>query len=161
MKKYEYTTNNKDQYLCSICDAWNAAYNLNRGQIEYRVPEEAGEGRLTGFSLSRGIRIIDYGMNFSEPIEIHGISREPHLDLLFCLGEHMNWGLPESGKDFELLTGESYIGVSSETKKQSIFPAKRNIHILEIKMPLDRIQDILGDVQRKGEEEFSTEEHME
>ncbi len=158
MKKYEYTTNNKDQYLCSICDAWNAAYNLNRGQIEYRVPEEAGEGRLTGISLSRGIRIIDYGMNFSEPIEIHGISREPHLDLLFCLGEHMNWGLPESGKDFELLTGESYIGVSSETKKQSIFPAKRNIHILEIKMPLDRIQDILGDVQREGEEEFSTEQ---
>lgn len=141
--QYEYTIRNQKAAACHVCHAWNAAYNLRQGQLEYIIPEETGTGRLRGDCSSRGTRILDYDINFRKPVEIQGISRTPHMDMLFCLGEHVNWNLPQSGKEFELLHGESYMGVSSETRKRNIYPAERNIHIIEIKLPLTQIQDVI------------------
>lgn len=141
--QYEYTMRDQKTASYHVCDAWNAAYNLQQGHLEYLIPEETGKGRLRGDCSIRGSRILDYDINFREPVEIQGISRTPHLDMLFCLGEHVNWDLPQSGKEFELLHGESYMGVSRETRKRNIYPAERNIHIVEIKLPLSQIQDVV------------------
>ncbi|MCY6960267.1 hypothetical protein [Clostridium brassicae] len=141
MKQYEYKVNNKASYGCSICHAFNEAYNSNSDNFYYSIPQEAGSGEMNRVCGSRGIQIIDYNLNFREPVEVCGVSRTPHMDMLFCLGDNLNWELPQVEKEFQLLSGESYIGTSSETRKKNIYPAKRDIHLIEIKMPLAEIID--------------------
>lgn len=145
-KQYEYSIKKSREDLTSVCESWNAAYNMGRGHMEYTVPETAGNGRLICSCHNRNIRVVDYQVNFKEPVEIQGVSKTPHLDMLFCLGEDTSWELPESGRKFELLTGESYMGVSFETRKRSIYPAGRDIHIFEVKVPLPEIQDVMDTI---------------
>ncbi|SFB41193.1 helix-turn-helix transcriptional regulator [Clostridium frigidicarnis] len=147
IKQYEYEVNNKESYGCSICHAFNEAYNSDITNFQYSIPKDAGSGDITRIIGSRGIRVTEYNLNFREPIEIHGVSRTPHMDMLFCLGDDMNWELPQVGKEFQLLSGQSYIGTSCETRKNSIYPAKKDIKLIEIKMPLCKIQDIIESIQ--------------
>jgi AraC-like DNA-binding protein len=140
---YEYSTNSPNNRLRSVCDIWNLAYNLECGQRTYDLPELTGPGKLTSCCINRDIQMINYDINFCVPVEMQGISRNPHVDILFCLGQSIHWDLPEGGKNFELFTGESYIGISEETKKQCIFPVGQNMHILEIKIALSALQSIL------------------
>lgn len=146
IKQYEYKVNNKEAYGDSICYAFNEAYNSNNNNFCYTIPKEAGNGRLSSICESRGVRIIDYDLNFQEPIEVWGVSRVPHMDMLFCLGDNLNWKLPQAGKEFEMFSGESYIGTSYETIKNSVYPAQCDIHLIEIKMPLSEIQDTLESI---------------
>ncbi len=69
-------------------------------------------------------------------MELNGTSGVPHIDMLFCLGDDLQWDLPQTGKKFEMLSGESYMGTSEETVKRCIYPAKCNVKLIEIKMPL-------------------------
>lgn len=133
---YNYETYSKNTCQKSVCDMWNLAYNLEEGQIKYAVPGTRGSGILTSACINRNIQMINYDVNFCVPVEMTGESRNPHMDLLFCLGESISWELPEHKKNFEITTGESYIGISKGKKKKCIFPAKQNINILEIKIPL-------------------------
>lgn len=136
MSHYEYNIKDHSAEQRSVCEAWNAAYNLNYGQMKYDIPEASGSGILSSSFINRDIRIINYNLNLKDSIEMKGISKEPHVDIMFCLGESIHWDLPESRKEFELIQGESYIGISQETKKECIFPAKCNMNILEIKIPV-------------------------
>ncbi len=122
---YEYNTYSRSVHQRAVCDMWNLAYNLEHGQMTYDIPEPTGIGILKSTCISRNIRMINYDVNFCAPVEMRGVSRNSHFDLLFCLGESVYWELPESKKNFKLLTGESYIGISKETKKCCIFPSKR------------------------------------
>ena len=140
---YEYNTHSKSTCQHDVCDMWNLAYNLEHGQMTYEIPESIGTGLLKSSCINRNIRMINYDVNFCAPVEMRGVSRDPHVDLLFCMGESICWDLPESKKRFELLTGESYIGISKETKKRCIYPAEQNMHILEIKIPLPTVGRIL------------------
>lgn len=140
---YEYKTIGQDTNLRSVCDMWNMAYNLNMEQTTYDMPTSIGRGLLVSSCISREIRIINYNINLYAPFEMWGVSRKPHFDMLFCLGESVHWELPESKKNFKLVAGKSYIGVSKETKKRCIFPREQNMHILEVKMPVLSLQGIL------------------
>ncbi|WP_313180646.1 helix-turn-helix domain-containing protein [Lacrimispora sp.] len=161
-EEYEYRLNSSNSSLSGLCEAWNKVYNLNGSQMEYEIPEQAGSGRLTGFCSGRRIRVINYDMNFSKPVDMTGYSGTPHMDLLFCLGEQAGWDFPESGKVFHICPGESYIGTSFETRKRSVFSPGTHMHILEIKVPLADIQNIYENIDntRAGErssfKEFST-----
>lgn len=140
---YEYKTKGKNTCLHTVCNVWNMAYNLSNRQMKYNIPESTGSGSLESVCINKDIRMINYNVNFCTQIEMQGISKKPHLDILFCLGESIDWELPESKKEFQLFTKESYIGISKETEKHCIFPAKHDMHILEIKIPLYVIKDIL------------------
>jgi AraC-like DNA-binding protein len=136
MSRYEYNVKDHNAEQQSVCEAWNTAYNLNYGQMKYDIPEATGSGVLSSSFINRDIRIINYNLSLKDPIEMRGVSKEPHIDIMFCLGESIHWDLPESRKEFELIQGESYIGISRETKKECVFPAKCNMNILEIKIPV-------------------------
>lgn len=143
MNPYEYKIKNQSPEQRSVCRAWNTAYNLQHGCTAYSIPEVTGSGLLVSSRVNRDIRMIHYDLNFWEPLEMDAISRKPHLDILFCMGDDINWQLPESGKGFALFTGESYIGISADTEKKCVFPEKHNINILEIKIPLSSVSDLL------------------
>lgn len=160
INQYEYKMNNKRSYGCSICKAFNEAYNSDITNFQYSIPQEAGSGDINRIIGTRGIRVTDYNLNFIEPIEIHGVSRIPHMDMLFCLGDDMNWELPQVGKEFQLLSGESYIGTSYETRKNSIYPAKRDINLIEIKIPLCEIQDIVKNIRESCKLHWRASENM-
>jgi len=142
---YNYETYSQSTCERSVCDMWNLAYNLEEGQIKYAVPGTRDSGILMSACINRNIQMINYDVNFCAPVEMTGESRNPHIDLLFCLGESICWELPENKKNFELTTGESYIGISKERKKKCIFPAKQNINIFEIKIPLPTFQRMLDE----------------
>lgn len=140
---YEYKTYSQNTCQRSLCDMWNLAYNLEHGQMAYDIPEPMGTGMLTSACINRNIRMINYNVDFYAPVEMRGVSNNPHYDILFCMGESIHWELPESKNSFDLSTGESYIGISKESKKRCIFPAEQNINILEIKLPLSTLREIL------------------
>jgi len=142
---YEYKTDSPNTRQRSVCDMWNLAYNLEHGQMKYDIPELTGRGVLRSSCISRDIKMIDYNVNFYVPVELRGVSKNPHFDILFCIGKSIHWELPESRKNFDLLTGESCIGISKETKKRCIFPAEQDMNIVEIKIPLPTLHEILDE----------------
>ena len=157
MSYYEYNVKDHSSEQRSVCEAWNAAYNLNYGQMKYDIPESFGSGVLSSSLINRDIRIINYNLRLKDAIEMNGVSKEPHIDIMFCLGESIHWDLPESRKEFELLHGESYIGISKETKKECIFPAKSSMNILEIKMSVSSATNLfLGDCNTDTLESLKT-----
>lgn len=136
MKDYEYELTTLGLPAKDLGSTWNAVYNLNRGEAEYELSTQEGLGTVKGFCTSRGILMVEYAVQFHQEVKMTGRSHNPHLDLLFCLGNHTGWDLPESHKVFELSSEESYVGMSRETQKRSIYSPGTSMHMLEIKVPL-------------------------
>ncbi len=124
-----------------ICDGFNKIYNKGCGQYSYQIPQEIGSGHLKQLLSCENARIMEFDMNLLKQVEINGTSGVPHIDMLFCLGDDLQWELPQTGKRFEMMSGESYLGTSEETVKRCIYPAKCDVKLIEIKMPLKKMKD--------------------
>lgn len=143
-KQYEINSSLSD--TCCICNGFNGAYNEACGEYSYQIPQEFGNGQLRQLSNCRNTRIIEFDTRFERKFELNGVSRVPHMDMIFCLGEDVYWELPQIGKNFEMLSGESYIGTSQEKVKRCIYPAQRNIHLIEIKIPLNEVENTIAGI---------------
>lgn len=150
MKDYEYELTALGLPAKDLGGTWNAVYNLNRGQAEYELSSQAGLGTVKGFCTSRGILMVEYVVQFHQEVKMTGHSHNPHLDLLFCLGNRTAWDLPESHKVFELSPEESYIGMSQETQKRSIYSPGTSMHMLEIKVPLTTVRPFWEEMYAGG-----------
>lgn len=146
-QRYGYSLNNQSSDKCSICDGFNTAYNSTNSYFNYSIPTDIGLGEISKTGVSKGIRFLDFNLNFHKPIEIQGVSKTPHLDMLFCLENSLYWKLPKAGREFELFPGESYFGISCETTKDTVYPEQCDIRFLEIKIPIAEIQDTLSEIQ--------------
>ena len=146
--QYEYIINSQASYNGPIRRAFHTAYNSNDHHFSFSIPEETGNGQFSRMCGSRGIRFLNFDMNFHKPIEVQGISKIPHLDMLFCLGNSLSWELPHARKEFALCSGESYMGISCETTKNTVYPERCDIRFMEVKMPLVEITDTLSEIQR-------------
>jgi AraC-like DNA-binding protein len=131
----------------SVCDGFNRAYNDGCGEYSYYIPKELGDGYLKQLSSYSNARIVEFDMRLARQIELSGVSRMPHMDMLFCLGDDVHWELPETGKKIEMLSSESYIGTSQETMKRCAYPAECDIHLLEIKIPLKEMEDTIDKIR--------------
>ncbi|CAM2757777.1 helix-turn-helix domain-containing protein [Clostridium sporogenes] len=138
-KQYEIKSSKAND--CCICDGFNKIYNKGCGQYSYQIPQELGSGHLKQLLSCENARIMEFDMNLLKQVELNGISGVPHIDMLFCLGDDLQWELPQSGKRFEMLSGESYMGTSEENVKRCIYPAKCDVKLIEIKMPLKKMKD--------------------
>lgn len=138
-KQYEIKSSKAND--CCICDGFNKIYNKSCGQYSYQIPQELGSGHLKQLLSCENARIMEFDMNLLKQVELNGISGVPHIDMLFCLGDDLQWELPQSGKRFEILSGESYMGTSEENVKRCIYPAKCDVKLIEIKMPLKKMKD--------------------
>lgn len=138
-KQYEIKSSKAND--CCICDGFNKIYNKGCGQYSYQIPQELGSGHLKQLLSCENARIMEFDMNLLKQVELNGISGVPHIDMLFCLGDDLQWELPQSGKRFEILSGESYMGTSEENVKRCIYPAKCDVKLIEIKMPLKKMKD--------------------
>lgn len=138
-KQYEIKSSKAND--CCICDGFNKIYNKSCGQYSYQIPQELGSGHLKQLLSCENARIMEFDMNLIKQVELNGISGVPHIDMLFCLGDDLQWELPQSGKRFEILSGESYMGTSEENVKRCIYPAKCDVKLIEIKMPLKKMKD--------------------
>ncbi|BDR67145.1 helix-turn-helix domain-containing protein [Clostridium tetani] len=126
-----------------ICDGFNKTYNGIYDEYNYQIPQEFGNGHLKQVFSSQNARIMEFDINLLKEIEINGTSKTPHIDMLFCLGDDIQWELPQTGKKFEMLSGEGYMGTSEETIKRCVYPAKCDIKLIEIKMPLKKMKDTI------------------
>jgi len=138
-KQYEIKSSKAND--CCICDGFNKIYNKGGGQYSYQIPQELGSGHLKQLLSCENARIMEFDMNLVKQVELNGTSGVPHIDMLFCLGDDLQWELPQTGKKFEMLSGESYMGTSEETVKRCIYPAKCDVKLIEIKMPLKKMKD--------------------
>jgi len=138
-KQYEIKSSKAND--CCICDGFNKIYNKGCGQYSYQIPQELGSGHLKQLLSCENARIMEFDMNLLKQVELNGTSGVPHIDMLFCLGDDLQWELPQTGKKFEMLSGESYMGTSEETVKRCIYPAKCDVKLIEIKMPLKKMKD--------------------
>ncbi len=138
-KQYEIKSSKAND--CCICDGFNKIYNKGCGQYSYQIPQELGSGHLKQLLSCENARIMEFDMNLLKQVELNGTSGVPHIDMLFCLGDDLQWELPQTGKRFEMLSGESYMGTSEETVKRCIYPAKCDVKLIEIKMPLKKMKD--------------------
>ncbi|WP_409070204.1 helix-turn-helix domain-containing protein [Clostridium sp. FAM 1755] len=138
-KQYEIKSSKAND--CCICDGFNKIYNKSCGQYSYQIPQELGSGHLKQLLSCENARIMEFDMNLIKQVELNGISGVPHIDMLFCLGDDLQWELPQTGKRFEMLSGESYMGTSEENVKRCIYPAKCDVKLIEIKMPLKKMKD--------------------
>lgn len=138
-KQYEIKSSKAND--CCICDGFNKIYNKSCGQYSYQIPQELGSGHLKQLLSCENARIMEFDMNLLKQVELNGISGVPHIDMLFCLGDDLQWELPQTGKRFEMLSGESYMGTSEENVKRCIYPAKCDVKLIEIKMPLKKMKD--------------------
>ncbi|SHI72704.1 AraC-type DNA-binding protein [Clostridium cavendishii DSM 21758] len=159
MSQYEYKLNNKKSNGVSICQAFNEAYNSESREFNYIVPNEIGIGEIKRINCSKGVKIIDYKLNFIEPIEIFGVSRTPHIDMIFCLGDDINWEIAGTTEEFKLFSDQTYIGTSCETRKNTIYPAKTNLHLVEIKIPLLKVNDIIESTYISNDLNYKSLEH--
>lgn len=138
-KQYEIKSSKAND--CCICDGFNKIYNKGCGQYSYQIPQELGSGHLKQLLSCENARIMEFDMNLLKQVELNGTSGVPHIDMLFCFGDDLQWELPQSGKRFEILSGESYMGTSEENVKRCIYPAKCDVKLIEIKMPLKKMKD--------------------
>lgn len=152
-RQYEMNSSMSDTYY--ICNGFNGAYNEDCGEYSYQIPQELGNGQLRQLSNCRNTRIIEFDTRFEHKFELNGISRVPHMDMIFCLGEDVYWELPQIGKNFEMLSGESYIGTSQENVKRCIYPAQRDIHLIEIKMPLNEVENTIAKIHESYDFDYS------
>ncbi|MEG6511750.1 AraC family transcriptional regulator [Desulforamulus ruminis] len=143
----QYEVNSLTPDISCVCEGFNRAYNEGCGGYSFHIPQELGSGHLKQLSGGRNARVMDFDIRLARQVELNGVSRVPHLDMLFCLGDDIYWELPQTGKEFAMLSGEGYVGTCRETMKRCVYPARCDIHLIEIKMPLNKIKDFLGEIQ--------------
>ncbi|WP_017531284.1 MULTISPECIES: hypothetical protein [Pelosinus] len=74
-------------------------------------------------------------MNFSQRMEVQGISRTPHIDLFFCFEEGFQWTFQGMKTQLGMLAGESFL-VKSRKKfgvnpKEYFIERGRNWHVFK------------------------------
>ncbi len=131
---------------CTICNGFNKIYNSYNGECRFDIPQELGQGYLQQLSHSSQVHIIDFDIMLKKQTEIQYTSTKQHMDMLFCLGEDMQWELPKTSTEFEFLKGESFMGISKENKKHCIYPKNLNLKMMEIKLSLDLLEIHLIDI---------------
>ncbi|WNS43762.1 AraC family transcriptional regulator [Paenibacillus sp. MMS20-IR301] len=89
-----------------VCDGFQQTYYMNGSHFEIIPPPELGEGSCRSL-LSRGsVQLTDFNLMFTRDMDASGEIRTPRTELVFCLGEGIEWGTSLEGSTFRIDTGE-------------------------------------------------------
>ncbi|MEK4060180.1 MULTISPECIES: helix-turn-helix domain-containing protein [Paenibacillus] len=88
------------------CDGYQYTYQLDGSHFEIRPPEELGKGSCRSLLSQGRIQMTDFNLTFHRNIEASGEFRVPRTELIFCLGEGIEWGTSLKGSTFGIETGE-------------------------------------------------------
>ncbi len=140
-KMYYYETSKSEEV---IKDIWNQTYNVSRGQVNYQLSDPYGKGQVTGLEIDNGIKMIHHDITFSHEVALKGTCYMPHIDLLFCLGEAVDFDLLKSQQHFHMAQGDTYMGMSKETEKYSLYRADTALNMIEIKLPVSLFENFFN-----------------
>ncbi|WP_032122413.1 helix-turn-helix transcriptional regulator [Clostridium amazonitimonense] len=147
IKKYE--TNNLHDKNCIICEEFGKIYNLEGNMYRFEIPKEIGCGYIRQISSYEGLQIIDFDMTLDRTIEFQGVSQMPHVDMLFCLGDKLEWDFSQNKNNFQISSGESFLSNSKKIEKikKCTYLSKHRFHFIEIKIHPSKFNQITKDVK--------------
>ncbi|WP_034849281.1 AraC family transcriptional regulator [Clostridium hydrogeniformans] len=134
---------------CPVCNKLDNIYNLEGNRVQFKIPKEHGEGYVTQISSSRDTQIIDFKMTFNRKVELKGKSKTPHIDMFFCMGDHIDWNFKGDKRDFQLLKGESFFAKNKgiEKIKNCIYEKDQKLHFVELKVHPKKFNEIVENIQ--------------
>ena len=150
---YRYETGHQLDKVQQLHHIYRSIYNPAGGSQVIVLPDSIGCGKMKGAVYNKDIRMIDYQANFNAGLELKGTCDEPHIDMIFCLGETVQWNIEGLQSRFMMKEGQSMIALNKATSKQYELPHNRNMHMMELKIPEKVFGEFYGDTMvRKLEE---------
>ncbi|SFL57738.1 AraC-type DNA-binding protein [Pelosinus propionicus DSM 13327] len=131
---------------CPICEGFGQIYNLETSEYEFVIPAEMGQGYCKQIAVNSQFQVLYFDMNFSQTIEVQGISRIPHIDLFFCFEEGFQWTFHGKKTQLGMLAGESFLVKSRESRKKCMYPSAEKIRFMQIKMNLHKFEELIQNV---------------
>lgn len=147
----EYDITNIAEGKCSVCKDLTKVYNLEANGYEFNIPKEIGHGYFKQIVSYENIQIIDFNMTFHKKMEVQGISKTPHIDMFFCVGDGIEWEFEGNRDQFELSNGESFFAKAKnrENIKRCTYLPERNFNFMEIKIHPKKFHQITENIEKE------------
>lgn len=95
-----------DAHKTLVCEGFQHTYRLDGSHFEIKPPEELGSGSCKSLLSQGHIQMSDFNLVFNRDIEANGEFRTPRTELVFGLGDGIEWGTSLEGKAFAIDTDE-------------------------------------------------------
>ncbi|WP_238654581.1 helix-turn-helix transcriptional regulator [Paenibacillus piscarius] len=89
-----------------IGEGFRQTYCMDGNHFEIRPPAGLGEGSCRSLVTRGSVQMTDFNLTFNRDIDASGEFRTPRTELVFCLGEGIEWGTSLEGGGFGIQTGE-------------------------------------------------------
>lgn len=147
----QYNIKNLMDRECSFCEGLNKIYNLKTKQYKFEISKETGNGYFRQIASGENIQVIDFDMTFCRHMEVEGMSRTPHVDMFFCIGDGIEWGFHGRRSKFELLNGDSFLAKTKnkENVKRCIYPSGHKFQFIEVKIHPKKFKQIIQSIENE------------
>ncbi|WP_052380757.1 helix-turn-helix transcriptional regulator [Paenibacillus camerounensis] len=91
-----------DAHKTLVCDGYEHTYRLDGGHFEIIPPGNLGSGSCKSLLSQGHIQMTDFNLMFNRDIEANGEFKTPRTELVFCLGDGIEWGTSLTGDAFAI-----------------------------------------------------------
>lgn len=133
-----------DAYKTLSGKDFNHTFRINRGDFRITLPESIGRGSCRSLFARGCLQMSDFDLQFNRDIEANGEFMMPRTELVFCLGQGIEWGTSLKGEDFEIRTGESALLHGGGRSENCVYHSDAEYRFLSIDMSPDHFVRLIG-----------------
>lgn len=136
------TLTKPDKY---ICNALSRIIQIMPKKYSYSIPNEIGTGHFKQISTQNDIIIAEFQMKYNNDMKLMGSSPPKMIDIVFCLGEEVEWQGVNNTSLFYLNKGETYISNNRHGFEQIYYKKNKDYSFIGIKIPQQQFYNILSE----------------
>lgn len=111
--------------------------------ITMEIPVDMGSGQISQVVTKQGTVFSDWKMNYRSDLNVHGISSEDYIQIIFCLNEGVSWNIADERQGCEISKGESCIYRGHGKTEYLCYRGNCDFNFKNVKIPVSYFEHIL------------------
>lgn len=119
--------------------------------ITMEIPADMGMGKISQVVTKQGAVFSDWQMNYRSDMNVHGISSEEYIQIMFCLNEGVSWNIADERQGCGISKGESCIYRGHGKTEYLCYRGNCDFNFKNVKIPVSYFERILHTYFEEGE----------
>ena len=138
---------NPNNRNCPVSGIMNGIYRSHAYEKETQLPENVGKGYCRKVIIQPSLEILIHDMTFLGNNIMSGSGKSGNdIYTIFCLGNDFKWQLNETGKEYEIKSGENYIADATGMDCSTNFYEGQRCFQLSVKMSRGFLPELFDNI---------------
>jgi AraC-like DNA-binding protein len=109
------------------------------------MPSDFGTGNVSQITTKKGIVVSDWQMQFSSDMIAQGQNSDEYVQIIFCMGEGLTWGILGEDRTVAIKKGESCVRKEHGKTEYTYYAKQCDFRFKSIRIPVGYFIEILND----------------